>query len=323
MENPAVTPTSLEKAVPASNTPKALNQVGTPDATGTLFVTGEKTSATAMVHKVKPGAIVIVQQEQHKTEIKSVSPQKLAANRRNAKRSTGPRTERGKKASKFNAVTTGLFAKHVVIPQCDGYESEEEFAKLLAGLQQEFQPQGPSEQFWVAQIAQCMWRLPRATWSEKGSVRNVALWEQRAPDGLRLAQDSMDKLNVLKAARQEIKATKALSPESYTAVLPLLELEQRDWAQAGGNHNPCEPKIDREFLASLKYQIQITTTEADFLTSIGNEMNEDYYAGNALPRDAAMNKILRYEKAVQKKFDWALQNLLESQQRRKNSQATS
>ena len=64
----------------------------------------------------------------------SLSSKKLAANRRNAKRSTGPRTERGKKASRFNAVRTGLFAKHVVIPVCDGDRSGEQFDKLLADL---------------------------------------------------------------------------------------------------------------------------------------------------------------------------------------------
>ena len=47
---------------------------------------------------------------------KTVTPRKIEANRKNAKRSTGPRTERGKSIAKFNAVTLGLFAKHVVIP---------------------------------------------------------------------------------------------------------------------------------------------------------------------------------------------------------------
>ena len=72
---------------------------------------------------------------------KTLTEKKLAANRLNAKRSTGPRTERGKNTSKFNAVKAGLFAKQVVIPLCDGEGSEEQFARLLAELQQEFQPE--------------------------------------------------------------------------------------------------------------------------------------------------------------------------------------
>ena len=48
---------------------------------------------------------------------------------------------------------------------------------------------------------------------------------------------------------------------------------------------------------------------------------EDSYPTHALPPDSVVNDILRYETAAQKKFDWALQKLLESQQRRRKVQA--
>jgi hypothetical protein len=51
------------------------------------------------------------------------------------------------------------------------YESEEEFAGLLANLQQELQPEGPSEQFWVGLIAECMWKCRRAIRAEKGAAQ--------------------------------------------------------------------------------------------------------------------------------------------------------
>ncbi|HEY6371215.1 MAG TPA: hypothetical protein VIX37_11600 [Candidatus Sulfotelmatobacter sp.] len=51
---------------------------------------------------------------------KAVTKNKLEANRKNSKRSTGPRSQRGKNIAKFNAVTLGLCAKHVVIEICDG-----------------------------------------------------------------------------------------------------------------------------------------------------------------------------------------------------------
>lgn len=47
---------------------------------------------------------------------KKVTEKKLAANRQNAKQSTGPRTERGKSFSKFNPIKYALFAKYIVIP---------------------------------------------------------------------------------------------------------------------------------------------------------------------------------------------------------------
>jgi hypothetical protein len=66
---------------------------------------------------------------------KTVTAQKIEANRRNSKRSIGPPTQRGKLSARFNAVTLGLFAKHVVIAACDGYDSEKEFRTLFDALQ--------------------------------------------------------------------------------------------------------------------------------------------------------------------------------------------
>jgi hypothetical protein len=119
---------------------------------------------------------------------KTVTEKTLAANRLNAKRSTGPRTERGKNTSKFNAVTTGLFAKHVVIPSCDrdGYQNgndpEEQFSKLLEALQQEYKPEGPSEVFWVAHMAECMWKQRRVSRSERSFVVAQVGWEWKSSD---------------------------------------------------------------------------------------------------------------------------------------------
>ena len=45
---------------------------------------------------------------------RTMTKAKIDANRQNSKRSTGPRTERGKRIARFNAVTLGLFAKHIV-----------------------------------------------------------------------------------------------------------------------------------------------------------------------------------------------------------------
>jgi hypothetical protein len=117
---------------------------------------------------------------------KTVSPKKLEANRRNGKRSTGPRTERGKSITRFNAVTLGLFAKHVAIPICDGYKPERDFQSLLDELHQEFQPIGFYEEWLVVKIAECMWRLRRATRCESGSVRESAIWDRNtmSQDGI-------------------------------------------------------------------------------------------------------------------------------------------
>ena len=107
---------------------------------------------------------------------KAMTKAKLDANRQNSKRSTGPRTERGKRIARFNAVTLALFAKHIVIPICDGYKSEKEFQSLLDGLHHEFQPVGIFEEWLVVKFGECMWRLRRAVLCENGSVRESAAW---------------------------------------------------------------------------------------------------------------------------------------------------
>src|ERR1700758_612160 len=102
----------------------------------------------------------IVRSEENVLRIrKTVTSKKLEANRRNGKQSTGPRTARGKRNSRFNAVTLGLFAGHVVISDCDGYSAEKDFKSLLNALHTEFQPVGVYEEWLVVKIVECMWRL--------------------------------------------------------------------------------------------------------------------------------------------------------------------
>jgi len=246
---------------------------------------------------------------------KTVTEKTLAANRRNAKRSTGPRTQRGKAFSRFNAVRTGLFARHVVIPVCDGDESKEEFARLLAAVWQEFHPEGILEDFCVMQIAECMWRFRRAIRAERGSARNAPVYK-KPPSGWDLAESTGDRLSILENAQKEIKTTGTLSPEVYAAVLPLLTMLNPVEPETEESNGPPVPKINRRFLSSLKSTIQEERMCFRSLCDEGDEMADDYYAERALPPEPAMSKILRYETAAQKKLDWALERLLESQQRR-------
>ena len=48
----------------------------------------------------------------------------IEANRRNAQKSTGPRSEEGKQTSARNATKFGLFSRHVLLPGDDEAEFE-------------------------------------------------------------------------------------------------------------------------------------------------------------------------------------------------------
>ena len=79
------------------------------------------------------------------------------ANRRNARHSTGPRTEEGLRASSLNALKHGLRSQLTVIPG----ENEADFRALFDAFAEEAAPQSPRDLAAVRKIAACEWRLRR------------------------------------------------------------------------------------------------------------------------------------------------------------------
>jgi len=95
----------------------------------------------------------------------------IEANRRNSRRSTGPKTRAGKAESKKNAMKHGLLAEEVVVRD----EDPVEFASALESLFDEFQPQGSLEEQLVERVAACMWRLRRIYRVEAGIFTHESL----------------------------------------------------------------------------------------------------------------------------------------------------
>lgn len=96
------------------------------------------------------------------------SQKQIAANRANAKRSTGPRTELGKAGSRRNACKHGLTAATIVI---DG-EEPDQFDMLRADLEAEFEPRAGMERELVERLAGLMWRLRRIPAFEAALLEN-------------------------------------------------------------------------------------------------------------------------------------------------------
>lgn len=83
----------------------------------------------------------------------------IAANRANAKLSTGPRTPEGKAIVALNAFKHGLTAStDTLLPN----ESPEDFQALADGLFQSLKPRDSFELLLVQRIIQSAWRLARA-----------------------------------------------------------------------------------------------------------------------------------------------------------------
>jgi len=81
----------------------------------------------------------------------------INANRLNAQKSTGPRTQEGKRAVSQNAVTHGLFAREAVI-KC---EDPAEFELHREALLDELRPVGAIESMLAERIVSLSWRLQR------------------------------------------------------------------------------------------------------------------------------------------------------------------
>ena len=86
------------------------------------------------------------------------SEKQIAANRANAKRSTGPSTSDGKARSRMNAWKHGLRAEKVVIAG----EDAEDLQAIQRELWEEHQPLPGMESLLVERLAHYAWRMRRA-----------------------------------------------------------------------------------------------------------------------------------------------------------------
>lgn len=88
----------------------------------------------------------------------------IEANRRNARLSTGPSTEEGKRNSRRNALRHGLTAETVI----DALEDAEDYAAFELAVTADYDAESAVERELVLRLASLLWRLRRATAIESG-----------------------------------------------------------------------------------------------------------------------------------------------------------
>jgi hypothetical protein len=111
-------------------------------------------------------------------EITKLSERKIEANRRNARLSTGPRTEAGKNRSRNNAIKHGIFSRDMLKSWGLGKEDAKQFDDFLTQLREDCKPVGVLEEIMVERIAVCLWRLKRALQYEVGTMQLRYIGEQ-------------------------------------------------------------------------------------------------------------------------------------------------
>jgi len=99
-----------------------------------------------------------------------MSPKQIEANRRNAQKSTGPKTPDGRAVSKMNALKHGILSKEAVVHGRFIRESDREFAALHRRFWEHLNPVGAVEEMLVDEIVTTHWRLRRALKAESGEI---------------------------------------------------------------------------------------------------------------------------------------------------------
>jgi len=98
--------------------------------------------------------------------MEETTQKQIEANKLNAEKSTGPKTEEGKAISKHNAIKHGLLSEQVLMKN----ENEEDLLELEKKLRSELKPATEIELLLVDKIASGFWRLKRALSFEDGEV---------------------------------------------------------------------------------------------------------------------------------------------------------
>ncbi len=210
------------------------------------------------------------------------SPKQIEANKRNAKKSTGPRTSAGKKKVAMNAIKHGLLAQQVVLPN----EDEEEFAEFTIRLARELRPVGELEDLLVGMIAACVWRLRRLQRVEKGLFIDYVHEEARAGVG---QQDQKPSGGSQPAAI----TVRLLEPEEFVEDL------RRQIAQAEKRVQEAEERAEAA---------ERLVEQADAIRAAGDAPMGRAFRADAQNTDA-FSRLSRYEAHIQRSMFKALDEL--------------
>ena len=121
------------------------------------------------------------------------SYRQIEANRRNALKSTGPKTEAGKQASRCNALRHGLTAETVI----GALEDAEDYEAFEAAITADYDAQSAVERELVLRLASILWRLRRATTMETGLFEIQAQHLRDYRQNCRVAPKSHDIIQAL------------------------------------------------------------------------------------------------------------------------------
>ena len=206
------------------------------------------------------------------------SDRKKEANRRNAAKSTGPRTPEGKATARLNAMKHGLLSQNVLLPGEDG----EALRELGEELRAELQPVGEMESLLVGRIIGAVWRLERVRRVEAG-IFAYELYEQ-------LAQK----------AEEEARSYLHFTPRQVEDISQLID----DLISSGQIDMSETTIIDNEKYEKARAEARrLRSQQGTETTTLGRTFVRDADSANAF------SKLSRYETAIERQLYKALHEL--------------
>jgi len=240
---------------------------------------------------------------------KLISLRKIDANRRNAKRSTGPRSEQGKKWSRRNAIKHGILTSELLVT--DGKaEDAHEFQKLLRGVAEDLQPCGELEQIMVEKIAVCCWKLKRALRFEAEAIRRASQEDSATVAAPPTNEELMQLLATMQAREREAQREDASVPAHFQGIAVTGRRQEilNAWQRRRGENVVADNPVDSP---SADHASSSQALESSLPKKIVSSAKR---APFSLPGDKDLNRILRYENSVHRQLLFSL-NQLERLQR--------
>jgi hypothetical protein len=247
----------------------------------------------------------------------------------------------------MNALKHGLASKEVLVRGTVRRESGRELAKWHERFHSQLMPVGPIEELLVDQIVTLRWRLRRVLTAEAGEIalgtdqgqRNRKYGGLKATmDSWRFAENQMVEMaqssfgnEVLEDHCEMVKAVVEATGEITKEVLSKVVLRGQPYglthalealcAKCPPEGAPAEARAAYKvkLLDYLRRQAGMARRKGEECERRENQEEESRQAMAALPGEAAVNKIVRYESALERQLGKALDRLERLQAARKST----
>lgn len=285
----------------------------------------------------------------HGSQRATVSERKLRANRENAKKSTGPKTFRGKAFSRRNAIKHGIFRQLFddMLDNEDLIKGQDNYRHL----RNELKPVGPSEENVVEYIAIGWQKLERLYRYENAEIESgMAQVSDNIDDGIydrfSGSQRSRDLVSLLQTAAKDIRTRGHISRKSMGKISEYWEL-QLFWPNFQAAAEKTAKSKRQELAISIAESRKITVSEARELLARDPQSLPEYvrfvtletvreasrnygdqhwnavqrqirieYQQCLVPNAEKVDKIIRYGNAIERQLSRAYQWLYTLQQQR-------